>query len=351
MEAQRYLQLSFAGSPVLAYPEDGVPKALWKVRYPHRGGKFFRRLIEKVSYVGLDKLIYSHVEMPLAGMGFKATEVRDALNATYPKMHPAAAYAWPSPARSPGRAYAYVFDRQTGVLLGFGKFAYSRCDVDDLYAELEAAEWLKSRSALAFHVPSVKGSFKCDSSHAFAFFELVPLASRKIQWQRDSWQSWVQKMKTSFAAGTVRMLSGEEVLNSEWGRRFLQKVGSADGLMFKDVVGKGIEVCATHGDFAQHNFLEVSGDRWIFDWEMFTLDGPLLVDELTVYVNQRRFAERYEFEMLLEEMKKEYSLNDVKTVVRVAAAAAFVVAYELSFANDFREIFKLYASALYKGGK
>lgn len=328
----------------MSYPTVGLPSAIWSCRFPYCGGMLVHRVCRWLCACGLDRFFFSKTDFPLLDLGLKEDDLTRCTTDVLSGHHVSIAFTWPSVSRSSGRCYGFAYDCETMRLLCFLKVAFSKSDRDELQREIKALEWIQSRGSLAVKVPRALFAKEVSASFAFGAFELLPENIKPVCFDRQTWKKQLARIKDSFAGGTCRSVSRSDVERAGWLARF-KEVASSIQTYFEEACQNGLEVCATHGDMAPHNFCRDDEGLWLFDWENFTTEGPALVDELVVYVCVRRFSEKLSYEKMVEEFLRDYPLTDDRIACKVIQAAAFIVGYRLSYHDDFARIIEVYGRA------
>ena len=339
-----YLELDIRGERFCAYPADGVPEVLWR-NYPVRGGAKLRFLLRIASKFHLDNLFLRRVENPLAIYGCEADALQKALMKLFCGREIRIAFAWPAPSRSAGRIYAFAF-AAGGAMLAYVKMANEAKDIAELGKEVKALNMLATKSSLPFSFPSILGEGMLGNNVRYAVFGLLPSDCDEVHWSGKSWDESLKALHDAFAAGSRRTLSKGDALATAWAESFRSRACSEDYELLVRSCMAGAKVSANHGDMALHNIRRKNGRWWLFDWETFADDAPMLVDELTVYVCTRYFIGKCGYTNLLEQLKKDYPRKDNSVAACIVQAAAFIYAYDLSFANEFLSIFREYGKAL-----
>ena len=144
-----FLLAHIGAQKLMSYSISGVPRAVWRMRFPYCGGRYFRLLCRTLSVLGLDRLFYKRCSMPLHGQGVPLSELKKCAAKAFSNRSIEFAFTWPSVSRSRGRCYAYIYDCKSGDLLGFAKIAYSTKDCAELRnEELEPiVTWLRTKHA------------------------------------------------------------------------------------------------------------------------------------------------------------------------------------------------------------
>ena len=336
----QYLELSIGNERFCAYPVSGVPRCLWR-HFPVRGGARLRCLLRFLSIFRLDRLFLRRTENPIGAYGCEAEKLRLVICEVLHRSDISLAFAWPAPSRSIGRTYAYVFS-SNGTMLAYVKMANEEKDVAELAYEVKVLRSLATRGDLSFSFPTVLYEGVIGDGMNYAMFSMLPLDSDNVSWTRRSWDESLRALHDSFARGTEKRLTKDEVLASKWAAAFKARVEFNDKEIFTRTCEKGAEVSANHGDMALHNIRRKDGLWWLFDWETYSEDAPVLVDELTVYVSTRYFIEKCGYEKLVAQMKNDYPIENRDVAVRVVQTAAFIYAYDLSFADEFLCILREY---------
>lgn len=342
----RYLRL--ARQRIFAYPSSGLPKCVWNMRYPYCGGRNLRRFFAALNRFGLDKILAP--KRTLKVKEFDVNRVQKKIEEFFGQKPIGIAYTWPSVSRSTGRCYAYVYDVERSDLLGFLKIAYLKEDIAELTREVDALLWVKNCVRHPCSVPQIIFSEMLGPQVMIALFEPLPEKTDPIEWNQSVWKTKVLPIKERLSHGTDRVMAGDLIFNEQWVHN-VQSMRPDLIRYVKAASNEGVRVCATHGDMAQHNFRVCGDDIWLFDWESFTLSGPMLVDELTVYMSVRRFAEKRSIEKVIGELINDYPINNKEIARDVISAAAFIVGNKMSYHQDFAKLIELYGKGIAKGDK
>ena len=293
----------------------------------------------------LGGLFLKTIENPLESYATSTSEVLEALKGIFPTCQLNMALAWPSPKRSSGRFYAYVYDEISCRLLTYVKFANREKDVRELESEIVALEKIQALKDLPFSVARVLHKSRIGQLR-FAAFELLPLRADRINWNAESWSRDLKHLHDAFAKGTECHIEPEQARQLNWVQDFLKRAETNDREILERSLDAGADVCATHGDMALHNFKRKDGRWWVFDWETYTPTGPELVDELTVFVCSRYFIEKWPLVRVLRALEDQYPLSDPKAVRKVVQASSFIWTYKLSFADELLSIMRHYGERL-----
>ena len=339
-----YLELDILGERFCAYPEGGIPMNLWR-EYPVRGGMRLRSMLRVAFRLHFDRLLLRHTENPLRHCGCDVDELQRVLRDIFHRSDINLAFAWPAPIRSVGRTYAYAFAAD-GTILAYVKIASAAKDISELEKEVNALNLMGTKSRLPFSFPKVLNVGILGRSVHYAVFGILPSNCDVVHWTDKSWDESLKVLHDAFSAGSNRTLSKSDALATAWAGAFRRRTCSEDYEILARSCAAGAEVSANHGDMALHNIRRKDGRWWLFDWETFAVDAPRLVDELTVYVCTRYFIGKCGYKNLLKQMKKDYPPEDKSVAACIVQAAAFIYAYDLSFADELLSIFREYGTVL-----
>lgn len=328
MGGRRYLELRMKGDPFCAYPYGGLPDAIWNI-YPVRGWRI-RRIMRFVSKLRLDRIFLKRVGFPLETYGISEEAFFNFINQCTGVERTITAFAWPAPVRSEDRIYAYAISDGDGQLAGYLKIATCQGEDAKLSCECSAVSGLTARNQeLSFRFPKFIGSTSFDGGVSIYAYQPLPMdAPSFVRWSADSWEKDILPIKKELSTGTNKHLSREEAYALDWVKRF---TGNASKVQLDNLaiaLEDGMDVCATHGDMACQNFRYHEGKYWLFDWEEFTMDGPVRADELSFKLSTFVYDMGKTFRESIPKMPKREFI----------AAAAFQVANGLSFKKELSEL-------------
>lgn len=304
-----------------------------------------RKLFWVLRALHLDRLIFKLVAQPTEGHGADIGELLDVAQACFAGRRLGVAFAWPSVARSSGRVYAYYYDISSKEILAFAKIAADSTDKDDLLREISALAWVKDKVKGSVCIPEVISTSTLRSGVVVALFRLLPRECARLRWSESTWKEMVKPIKEILSFRTERVMSLREVEETPWFRSFSRIKQDLVPYLEYSCTG-GVCVCATHGDMAQHNFCKEAERIWLYDWETFTLCGPALVDELTVYMSVLRFTLKLEMSEVMRRVARDYPMDNAVTARKVIQAAAFIIGNRLSFHEDFVQVLLAYGKYL-----
>ena len=301
---------------------------MWKV-YPVRGWRF-GRIMRVASKLRLDRLLLRRVGFPLEKYGLSEKTLVDSICKWTGCESVEIAFAWPAPVRSRDRFYAYAIAGDSRKLVAYIKLATSREEDKRLLREYSTVNELDSRfDKASFSYPKTIGSIPFDGRISIYAYQALPLeAPRYVRWSADSWEQDILPIKKEILDGTHRHISKDEAYSLDWVRRFLTKATPAQKENLSRALEHGMDVCATHGDMACQNFRRHEGRYWLFDWEEFSMDGPVRADELSFKLSTSIYDMGKSFEESLPAMPQH----------ELIAAAAFQVANGLSFKKELGEL-------------
>lgn len=211
--------------------------------------------------------------------------------------------------------------------------------------EVSALTWVKDKVKGSVCIPDVIVSSTLRSGVVVALFRLLPRECTRLKWSESTWKEMVEPIKEMLSSQTERVMSLREVKETPWFRSF-SRIKQDFVSYFEYSCSGGVGVCATHGDMAQHNFCKEAERIWLYDWETFTLCGPALVDELTVYMSVLRFTLKLEMSDVMNRITNDYPMDNAVTARKVIQAAAFIIGNRLSFHEDFAQVLLVYGKYL-----
>lgn len=323
-----YLELCLKGERFCAYPYSGVPNSLWNI-YPTRGIRL-GRVMRILCGLKLDRVLLKKVEFPLLRYGVSEAQFCRFVSCGVGCNAIDIAFAWPSPERSSDRIYAYAMDKGNGELIGYIKIATSQREIERLSREYSVLVELDRRIPhKKFEFPSAKGITSFTGDIEACLFQPLPVdAPRWVRWTKDSWDRDIVPIKEEISAGTYRHISREDAYRLDWVMRFLAKATRRQKESLSSALENGLDVCATHGDMACQNFRKYKGRYWLFDWEEFTMEGPIRADELSFRLSTYVYDMGLTFRESVPKMPKRDFI----------VAAAFQIANEMSFKKELAEL-------------
>lgn len=345
MELNSYLLVSLKGQEVCAYPSRGVPSSLWHY-FPSRGRGFISSLLKILEAVHFDRVMWPLVVNPLKRNGVLISDLIMELAEDLQELEELdLAVCWPHSSRSVARVYGYLINKKAKTIAGYLKGASGVEDVECLDNEIEAVCKLEHK-AVTFRYPRFHKRAVFGATKLFARFDLLPI-SKEPEWSLESWGDSIWGFKKEFARGTYKHVPVAEVANLKWVQLFCsscnEKVVAAFCKSLKEC--DFVSICATHGDMACHNFRYDGEKTWIFDWESYTEEGPILVDELTVFMCVRRFRLGWSVARTFADLERNYPISNPKTRHEVIQAMAFILAYKLSMSDVLGVEMVKYANA------
>ena len=277
-----------------------------------------------------DRLLLRHVGFPLEQYSLPEKTLVDSICKWTECESVEVAFAWPAPVRSSDRFYAYAIAGDKGRLVAYIKLATSGEEDAKLLREYSTVSDLSSRfGKVSFSYPKTIGSIPFNGHISIYAYQALPLeAPRYVRWAVDSWESDILPIKHEISKGTLRHLPKDEAYALDWVRRFLAKATPTQIENLSRALEHGMDVCATHGDMACQNFRRHEGRYWLFDWEEFTMDGPVCADELSFKLSTSVYDMGKSFGESLPAIPQH----------ELIAAAAFQVANGLSFKNELGEL-------------
>lgn len=347
MREDSYLLVSLKGQNICAYPSRNVPLSLWQY-FPSRGRGYISCFLKILMLASLDRLLWKFDANPLERNGVMVSDVIDGLRDIDEECNELdLAVCWPHSSRSIARVYGYLINKKARDIVGYIKGASNSEDVEWLRNEIEAVCKLGQKT-VTFRYPQFHKSAAFGPTELFARFDLLP-TNKEPKWRLDSWADSIGKFKQEFARGTYRVVPAAEIPNLKWVQKFYSECDETIIESFRNTINgcDSMHVCATHGDMACHNFRFDGTNIWIFDWESYTEDGPILVDELTVFLCVRRFRFGWSVKRTLADLERIYPMSNPKIKREVIQAIAFILTYKLSMSDVLGEELVKYAKEGY----
>lgn len=202
-----------------------------------------------------------------------------------------------------------LIDREWHTACGFVKLAFDEEAWRLFQNEAEALKYLSAQGGLrSVLVPNLlhEGEY----GHVYYFIQsVIPSQTHYLlDLKGMRWMSILDELSSmNRAQRPLRALRWwQELERSDKPTRSLLP-------LLKSEVNNTISVCCAHGDFSPGNILEDGCNVWVFDWEAFDKEAPIMTDYLSyvleyfmkyrwMYVSNRMFV-RHVLDYLLNNVK------------------------------------------------
>ena len=178
--------------------------------------------------------------------------------------------------RSRSRVYIHLFS-PAGERIAFAKVATDATSAMCLEREIDVLRRLMSRTLETFRFPSLLASGEFNHCR---YALLAPLPTRASS-HPPVWTEHLSHIQAEVAR-EMQDLSLSSAPNATWWRGF-ERVSHVVPQLAEELgrdVGTPFECAGVHGDFVNWNIYVNGEDHWLFDWEAWAPDGPLLADEV-----------------------------------------------------------------------
>lgn len=285
-DAAKYRVYRFQGRDLLAVP-DGPPTlraaAVGALPAATPRARLFRLALRGLVAGRLDRLVARVHDGPaprLPGFAWRAfvLELERALGRD--DLRPVVAQ--PRQA-SRARLYVHLF-APDGERIAFAKVAADAGSDVHVAREASALEALLRRGADAFRFPSPLASGSFDGRRWLLLAPLPP-GSRPAS---PRWTADLARIREEIAGPAATLPS---LAAASWWPDF-ERTDPVPALARELAAAPPgpVPVCRAHGDFVNWNVHEHRGDKWIFDWEAFCEDAPVLADEVRFALGLRTRA-------------------------------------------------------------
>lgn len=237
------------------------------------------------------------------------------------------------------RFYVHVFSR-LGTRLAFIKVSADA--VNDRHLEREAAMLgeVARVGFKSFRNPEVLASGSFDGRK---FLALGPLPARAIP-VPPRWTEEIETIRKEIA-GSPRTVPSHEALS--WWPDFVSRAHQVPQLAAQLSAVKHLPamVSRAHGDFAQWNlYRDTAGTRWLFDWESYAPDAPVLADQLRFQLGLKTRLAVSRPREVANQMYDLFQCEDMQRNLRFIRALAFLHAQEVVAARSIAELWSSIAS-------
>jgi hypothetical protein len=182
-----------------------------------------------------------------------------------------------------------------GVIQGFAKVAMDDVSMKYFKNEVAGLNYFSRKEQKEFNVPNViyEGYFE---QRYYFIQSLIPTETKYYIYFKD--RKWIDIIN-EIAFGNT----SETVLHNQlWWKKL--KTMSAPSVKLipyiESKISSHIEVCNIHGDFGPGNILFSKDNYWVYDWEGFNKQGPILTDYFS-------FACEYFFNLTF--LSKKFKVN------------------------------------------
>lgn len=187
---------------------------------------------------------------------------------------------WPAdPCRK--RLYAHFLDGQ-GKPIAFGKISLNLAEDRLLMSEAATINEVAAAAQLPVYVPRIWHVIAHEEGHIVLMESLSRSAHTRIPSDTE-----LLAMRDKFAGVPVR-LSKSELEALPWVVK-LKRDDEVLGKLFPEIetaLAHGAVCCVVHGDYGCNNARWFDDQMWVYDWERSSPCGPLLTDEVNVFLGK-----------------------------------------------------------------
>jgi hypothetical protein len=224
------------------------------------------------------------------------------------------------------RLYIHLLAEE-GERIAFAKLARGP-ENDDLLTNGGKALQAMARSNIrTFRYPSllatgVFGDFR------YLLLAPLPAGSRPLP---PRWNATAERVRAEIGG---RPYQAPRLDAATWWGRFERHAAVAVGLreVLMPEQERPFDACAAHGDFVNWNIYRHQTDWWVFDWEGYATDAPVLSDEVRFFLGIHTRAisvdPRWAGRLLLQR----FQAGDVQRYADLSRALAFLCANEVGAA-------------------
>lgn len=280
-----YRIYSFLGRRVLAMPDGsrGLRLAGLARYQPFTiKRKAYRWLLWASIVMGLDRYFSSPAPSPLteaADFDFHRWLRRACDDLGQGALH--GVVYWPPQPDRP-RIYVHLFDRGL-TPVGFVKVSLDIHNDRLLEKEAGALETLRGVRLKQCRVPRVLSASQFDGK-TYLITEPIPLSAKPVPSQPQSFpRACVDEYK-----GPPRRVGARDAGGLSWWAAYMDVIRDLTGGGFHDALlgslALGFDVGKAHGDMGAANLVRDGGTLWVYDWESYCEDAPVLADEIGFYM-------------------------------------------------------------------
>jgi len=278
--ADLYRIFGFSGRDVLAAPLNSRKLRMAAVQcIPVTGriGRWSRFGLGGATWLGVDSLFGERSKDPVRRFGYVDwTGLVRRLQAVLAREDVELVVTQP-PQVSRKRFYVHVLSK-AGTRLAFAKVSADEDNDLKLQREAEVLRRIGRSEPLTYRVPSVLDASEV-GGRCLLVLEPIPVRAAPIA---ARWSSLVDGIQREVAGPSIMTTRREDL---SWWAAFQDEASQVSGLASRITEsGEPWEVTAAHGDLTNWNLYQVDGARWLFDWESYSPDAPILADRIRFFI-------------------------------------------------------------------
>ncbi len=243
--------------------------------------KLYRRLIWVCINTGLDRFFSRPATSPLADtFGFDFDRWLSQAQADLGAGGLIGIVYWP-PQADRRRIYVHLFNTDL-TPVGFVKVSLDTVNDGSLERETKALETLHTAALQQCRVPRVLSAGRF-GGHTYLITEPIPVSAKPVAALVESFP----RACVDEYAGHARRVSAQEITGLSWWAAYRSTLGNTDGGFHNALMGSmahGLDIGNAHGDMGSANLVRDGETLWVYDWENYCDDAPLLADEIGFYM-------------------------------------------------------------------
>jgi glycosyltransferase involved in cell wall biosynthesis len=251
-------------------------------------GWIFHKILEaQAGFKILMKSSLARYEIPNRFHGFEYEKWQKSVSKENGVDRGCAAFAFPQ--NEDKRFTALLWDKEKQSSYGFAKVALDDKTKVLFKNETKALKYFSVNKPIAFSIPEIicQGEF---NEKYYLVQTVIPTQTHYLSCLKD--MKW---------AGIINDIIGDSRTRKPlhtlpWWKEFKATTKTTRMLMplLESKEKESIDVCNAHGDFSPGNILFGQGKAWVFDWEEFNQEAPIMTDYfLFVFENFTQY--RYKF--------------------------------------------------------
>ncbi|WP_248341914.1 glycosyltransferase family 4 protein [Anaeromyxobacter paludicola] len=274
---RRYRVFSFAGRDIAACRREGANSRHTVEALPRHSvrARAYRSGIALAVKCGGAPLVSRSAATPVAALNAGSAEALEKhLCDLLGDANLAAVFVHPRQLQR-RRIYVHLFDK-LGRRIAFAKASLDSLADQDLVREAAGINEIRRVCPERFTAPRVIG-LDLFEDHRLLVLEGIPVEAKCVA---PHWSDAVAGVQSELAGSEFRLARCEKA--SWW---------PLIGAEYKDLaarIGAGAEVraCRAHGDFVHWNLVRSRERLWLFDWESFAEDAPVLADPVRFWLGR-----------------------------------------------------------------
>lgn len=236
-------------------------------------GKIFHQILISKPCLGvLNKLSLVKYEEPERFGGYRWNEWKNHALQAIGIDSGWAAFSFPN---NEERRFVALLIDNNGQVIGFAKVALDE-EIKKLFKnEVNGLRYFLKHKPNEFSVPEIKFEGEFEKGYYFIQTVIPPQAKYFSNINNMKWIRIVDEIVTN-------SITHKSLRSQSWWKKFhtLKKPTSMLLPFIESKASDNIQVCMAHGDFSPGNILYYKGDFWVYDWEGFSQNAPVMTDYL-----------------------------------------------------------------------